>query len=75
MKRYLVPLALVFLLVPFLLASDSDAPPEGFKPLFNGKDLTGWKTHGGKLESWGAEKGVLYVNGRGGGWRPEAVHL
>jgi hypothetical protein len=38
-----------------------------FMPLFNGKDLTGWKATG-KMEVWGAENGVLYVAGGGGGW-------
>lgn len=41
--------------------------PEGFEPLFNGKDLTGWKATG-KADVWGAENGVLYVAGGGGGW-------
>jgi hypothetical protein len=62
------------LLTPAALYSDdkkdekkSDVP-EGFTPLFNGKDLTGWKVHGGKMEVWGAEKGLLFVQGSGGGW-------
>src|SRR5262249_46327122 len=43
--------------------------PEGFQPLFNGKDLTGWRVNeDGNLKVWGAEKGILYVNGSGGGW-------
>src|SRR5262249_6346492 len=43
--------------------------PEGFQALFNGKDLTGWRVNeGGNLKIWGAEKGILYVNGSGGGW-------
>ncbi len=44
-------------------------PPEGFKSLFNGKDLTGWKATG-EMEVWGADagKGVLFVQGGGGGW-------
>jgi hypothetical protein len=45
-----------------------DKPPEGFEPLFNGKDLTGWKVHGGKMDSWGAENGVMFTTGVGGGW-------
>lgn len=40
---------------------------EGFTPLFNGKDLAGWKATG-KADVWGAENGVLYVAGGGGGW-------
>jgi hypothetical protein len=44
-------------------------PPEGFTALFNGTDLKGWKVNeGGKMEVWGAENGVLYVSGGGGGW-------
>jgi hypothetical protein len=37
--------------------------------LFNGKDLDGWTVNkGGNIKVWGAEKGVLYVKGAGGGW-------
>jgi hypothetical protein len=40
-----------------------------FVPLFNGKDLTGWKVNaGGNMQVWGADNGILYVQGRGGGW-------
>ncbi len=46
---------------------DAPAPPAGFVSLFNGKDLTGWKTDKGKLAGWGVDKnGLLYVNGSGG---------
>jgi hypothetical protein len=43
--------------------------PEGFKPLFNGKDLTGWKATG-NMDVWGADadKQILFVQGGGGGW-------
>jgi len=41
--------------------------PEGFTPLFNGKDLTGWQPTG-SAKVWGAEDGILYVAGSGGGW-------
>ena len=44
-----------------------DKPPEGFESLFNGKDLTGWKATG-NMKVWGAENGVIYVSGGGGGW-------
>jgi hypothetical protein len=47
--------------------ADKDVP-EGFEPLFNGKDLTGWKVHGGKMEAWGAENGIMFTTGVGGGW-------
>jgi Domain of Unknown Function (DUF1080) len=37
--------------------------------LFNGKDLSGWTVNqGGDITKWGAEDGILYVNGGGGGW-------
>ena len=71
MRRLLLPLALVFVLpLASVPAADKDKDvPEGFEPLFNGKDLTGWKVNkGGKMEVWGAEKGLLYVQGGGGGW-------
>ena len=47
-----------------VLAADT---PEGFTPLFNGKDLSGWKATG-KMDVWGAENGVIFVSGGGGGW-------
>ncbi len=32
---------------------EEKAVPEGFLPLFNGKDLTGWTTNkGGKIDRW-----------------------
>ena len=41
--------------------------PEGFTPLFNGKDLAGWKATG-EAKVWGAEDGVLFVEKGGGGY-------
>jgi hypothetical protein len=70
MKRTLFSLALTLAVfcVAAVRAEDNKAP-EGFKALFNGKDLTGWKVNeGGKMDVWGAEKGVLFVQGSGGGW-------
>jgi hypothetical protein len=70
MRLSLFSLALLAGLVcaPALRSADSDVP-EGFTALFNGKDLTGWKVNeGGKMSVWGAEKGLLYVEGGGGGW-------
>ena len=62
-------LGLTLLCLPAFAADDAPAnkPPKGFTALFNGKDLTGWKVHNGKLESWDVEKGILFVKG-GGGW-------
>src|SRR5262245_19570078 len=64
-------LAVVTLLLSCIFAPlrAGDEPPEGFESLFNGKDLSGWKVNqGGDMERWGAENGILYVSGRGGGW-------
>ncbi|HVA50240.1 MAG TPA: family 16 glycoside hydrolase [Pirellulales bacterium] len=36
---------------------------DGFVPLFNGKDLTGWKTHPNQPGNWRAEDGVLIGSG------------
>jgi hypothetical protein len=47
----------------------ADQPPEGFVSIFNGKDLDGWKVNeGGKQSVWGGADGILFVEGRGGGW-------
>jgi hypothetical protein len=65
----MIPAFLAFLLcvVSGLRAADKDAP-EGFEPLFNGKDLAGWKVLGGKMSAWSAADGILFVSGGGGGW-------
>jgi hypothetical protein len=61
-----VPLAVLLCLAP-AARPGGEKPPPGFTPLFNGKDLTGWKATG-DMKVWGAEKGVLFVQGGGGGW-------
>src|SRR5262249_20847627 len=70
MRRRLVLLPLVFVVAGRCSAwTDEKNVPEGFTPLFNGKDLTGWRVNeGGNLKVWGAENGVLFVKGGGGGW-------
>jgi hypothetical protein len=70
MRRSLILLPLVFVVAsPHSARTDDKNVPEGFTPLFNGKDLTGWRVNeGGNLEVWGAENGVLFVKGGGGGW-------
>ena len=40
-------------------------PPKGFKYLFNGKDLTNWKTDDDAAKHWTARKGVLHYDGKG----------
>ena len=70
MRHFLLVLALTVVCFyhPALRAAD-EAAPEGFESLFNGKDLTGWQVNqGGNIKVWGAENGILYVNGAGGGW-------
>jgi hypothetical protein len=67
MRRWWAVLLLALPLCPSAAAADKDIP-EGFQPLFNGKDLLGWKVFGGKMDAWGAEDGLLFVKGSGGGW-------
>ena len=62
--RCFLSLLLCAALASLVPAADT---PEGFTPLFNGKDLTGWKSTG-KMDVWGAENGVIFVSGGGGGW-------
>ena len=40
------------------------APPEGFTPLFNGKDLTGWKPPEGDNGHWKVVDGVIDYDAR-----------
>lgn len=51
--KFAATLALLCALRPALFAADA---PEGFKPLFNGKDLTGWE---GDEKLWMAENGEI----------------
>jgi hypothetical protein len=71
MKRLCISVALATLAAFGLSAplpgGAGDKPPPGFESLFNGKDLTGWKSTG-KKEVWGVENGAIYVSGGGGGW-------
>ena len=65
MKQTLLASAIAILItVPISAGGD---PPSGFQSLFNGKDLTGWKSTG-NMEVWGAENGVIFCQGGGGGW-------
>ena len=40
-------------------------PPEGFVPLFNGKDLDGWEAHPDSAVKWQVVDGLLVCEGRG----------
>jgi hypothetical protein len=65
---FLVPVTAIMASLPPARTAEPKVP-EGFISLFNGKDLTGWQVNkGGKMEAWGAEDGVLFVKGGGGGW-------
>jgi hypothetical protein len=41
---------------------------DGFVPLFNGKDLAGWKQFGSNKDVWSVEGGMIVCQGSGGGW-------
>jgi hypothetical protein len=48
--------------------SDAVSPPtDGFVPLFNGKDLTGWRRVTGNGDSWRVQDGLLAGHGGGTG--------
>src|SRR5438094_647355 len=65
MKRILLAAIVAgIIVVPTNAGGD---PPKGFTSLFNGKDLDGWKSTG-NMKVWGAENGVIYCEGGGGGW-------
>jgi hypothetical protein len=63
--------ALLAALVPCLACAgpvEEKEKADGFVPLFNGKDLRGWKEYAGKPGNWAAEGGLIVCQGRGGGW-------
>lgn len=57
----------IAVLVFGLILSTATIQADDWKPLFNGKDLTGWQNVGGKPDSWKAEDGILFCTGTGGG--------
>lgn len=64
MKRLLfavLAVTLVCLAGPAFSADDKD---EGWVQLFNGKDLSGWKTHPKAPGKWVVEKGILMGRGK-----------
>src|SRR5262245_30281061 len=65
-KRGLAPFAacaitvlLVSLPMPFRGQGAESGPPAGFAPLFNGRDLTGWKVPEGDGGHWKTLNGVI----------------
>jgi len=63
MTRTLNALALGVLLGVTAGSRAADPVPAGFEPLFNGKDLTGWKVFPKGTGKWKVEEGVLIGNG------------
>ena len=64
MHRLLILLLALLVVIPARAAD----PPEGFVSLFNGKNLGGWWVAANAKPVWGAENGVLFCQGGGGGW-------
>ncbi|MBI1913592.1 MAG: DUF1080 domain-containing protein [Planctomycetes bacterium] len=60
--------ALVLLLPAGAQSPNAKETAEGFVPLFNGKDLDGWKPIDSKANVWSAEDGLIVCSGKGGGW-------
>jgi hypothetical protein len=65
--RFLLPVVSLLGVLPAACPAEDQAA-KGFEPLFNGMDLTGWTVLGGKKDVWGADHGILFVDGKGGGW-------
>ncbi len=61
-------LHLVVLAHALMLGATAAVAAGEWKPLFNGKDLDGWKAVSGPMGSWKAEDGMLFCSGKGGGW-------
>ncbi|HTI51040.1 MAG TPA: family 16 glycoside hydrolase [Planctomycetaceae bacterium] len=61
---------LLFWLAHRARAEESATKPDPgrFEPLYNGRDLSGWKVKGGKLEAWKADGELLSGIGPEGGW-------
>ncbi len=66
MRRLAILGAAILLLGIGAVAIWTQQAEEGFVPLFNGKDLTGWHVMGSP--SWKVEDGILVCTGEGGGW-------
>ena len=65
-RLFFLPLAAV-LCVLSSLAPPMRRPPVS-RPCSTARTSTGWKVHAGKMEVWSADKGMIVVDGRGGGW-------
>jgi hypothetical protein len=85
MSRLLSYLIAVAILAACAIGAASESPihagaivsarewAQGFAPLFNGRDLSGWRVMGS--ESWSAKEGELVCSGEGHGWiRTDALY-
>ncbi|MGD9648455.1 MAG: DUF1080 domain-containing protein [Pirellulales bacterium] len=57
-----------FLVLSLIATATAHAEDDDWKPLFNGKDLTGWKAIDGPADAWKVIDGNLSCSGGGGGW-------
>jgi hypothetical protein len=70
MRRLAVLILLLFSVQPSIAqVVDDSEKTDGFVPLFNGKDLAGWKNYEPKKDGvWEAADGLIVCRGDGGGW-------
>jgi Domain of Unknown Function (DUF1080) len=68
--RAALALAVVLLALPCAAAAlDEREKADGFVPLFNGRDLSGWKTYDAVPDNWSVEDGLIVCHGKPkGGW-------
>lgn len=69
-RRLFMAIAVCMILSPMAFGAEGGGGEDAggdFRPLFNGRNLTGWVPMTDKPEAWGAKDGVLYVEG-GEGW-------
>ena len=62
--RALLALGVAAAALPLALRADEPAAPEGFRSLFNGRDLTGWKVPEGDNGHWKVKDGVIDYDAR-----------
>jgi len=67
MTRVCLLIAAVALAALPVVAGDTTSASAGFVQLFNGKDLTGWKTHPDDTNKWEVKDGALTASGPGNG--------
>ena len=65
-----LPVHLIAFAACLALAIGGSVPTSAaeWKPLFNGRDLSGWKAIDGPADSWRAEDELLVCSGKGSGW-------